>query len=422
MPLPPQALAILATVGATKEIVDLAKTVFNLGSTAVDKANTYVSGYDNIKRNSALSLTQYTKQTTLRSRVYIDDSLRDEEVLPGLVKALHTMYTGLILNALQLSQFVTQGKTVQDFIGTVATESMADYRDVSQDLTALQGSLEKFTTDESKKILAVGDAEKEYTGDELKTEYNKRKAEALSKLGKPEQTPDVSLKEVKITPTEIVPIGKLIEVTLTNPDHPDKSAKLMINVQMVPYLIPASIVSMFINKDSSLGFMTRLTQWKAGEISFWKDLLFQVDRINKSYQIAKNDPNKLFYDFMANVAKKDRALVTKNLTQGDASKKTHNLANSVMIFSTDAIAQAKAESGIDLHNKAARNRYFADTYSMVIAVVDPMYHQVTLYLNGIDDVGVYTYAQFEHKSGDKDGGLDLLKVLAQFQNGKSARF
>ena len=411
---------------AVSNIVDLAKRLYD---GTVGRVN------DNLgtPTDRVLSLTEHTKQTTLRSRVYIDNSLADQDVIPNVVRALHTMYTGLILNALNLSQFVTSGKTVQDFVGSVATESFAPYRDVQVELAELTASLESFdiysdlrksggfTDTELSLIKELTVKNPKFTKDEIIAEIKRRRGETIQKISTDKDALKLATKDIEVAPPSIAPVGKLIEVELTNPNDGSKSAKILLAVQMVPYLIPAGLAAMFINKDTSLSFGNRLLMWRAGEISFFRDLIFQVDRLSKNYEVAKNDQSRLFYDFMQNVAKKDKATVTKNLAQASATK-SHNLANSVMIFSSDAVAQAKAESGIDLHHADVRNRYFRDTFAMMIAVVDPMFNQVTLYMNGIDDVGVYSFSQFYSGGSNSNGGIDLIKSLATFTAGKAPRF
>lgn len=420
MALPPLAVIATAATAATL-IMDTAKRIVDVPLRVATKVSDRVS---KIESNTSLSLTGYTKQATLRSRVYIDGALANEPIIPQVIRSIHTMYAGLILTALQLNQFVTSGKTVQDFVGTVATEAFDEpYHDVRSDLEDLLVGLEVLSADEAKKKINDVMNDPQYELHDVAKEAERRQKESLKTLGippKPSAADVKTISEVRVAPPEIASVGKLIEVTLTNPDNPGASAKLTLIVQMVPYLIPSKLAYLFICKDTRLSFSQRVLQWKAGEISFFRDLLFQVDQINKSYEIAKNDPSKLFYDFMAQVAKKDRALVTKHLSQTDASK-SHNLANSVMLFTNETVERAKAESGIDLHNKAARQRYFNDTYAMVIVVVDTLYNQVTMYFNGIDDVGVYSFSAFDDKSG-KDSGLDLIKALAQFTGGKAPRF
>lgn len=423
------------TTAAASIIVDRAKDIILHPIKTIQTATDWKSTSN---MNSSLSLTQYTKQVVLRSRVYIDGSLADEPTIPTIVKALHTMYAGLIMTALQMNQLITKGKTVQDFIGAVATEALEEpYHDVRDDFADQMASLEALTPDEARNIFNAAPTDTTYELNDVMDEVDRRRVEAeqnkqksLRELGRekapePEKKPSPyetrGVTEAKLAPPEIASVGKLIDVTITNPDHPGESAKITLMVQMVPYLIPTKLAHLFISKDTRLSFSQRILQWKAGEISFWRDLILNVDQINRSHDIAKQDPSKVFYDFMSNVAKKDRATVSKNLARDDHAK-SHNLANSVMIFSKEAVAQAKAETGVDLHDAGARARYFSSTYAMVICVVDREYLQVTMYLNGIDDVGVYPFSAFESKSHDKDGGLDFMKVLSQFTGGKAPRF
>ena len=87
--------------------------------------NFLTSGVSNIEDRTGSSLFQYTRRTIINSRVFIDDTLRGEDILNPLMMNLMNLYAGLILTAINVDRQVTSTKTVRDSLSVVATE---DYK------------------------------------------------------------------------------------------------------------------------------------------------------------------------------------------------------------------------------------------------------------------------------------------------------
>ena len=65
-----------------------------------------------IEDRTGSSLFQYTRRTIINSRVFIDDTLRGEDILNPLMMNLMNLYAGLILTAINVDRQVTSTKTV----------------------------------------------------------------------------------------------------------------------------------------------------------------------------------------------------------------------------------------------------------------------------------------------------------------------
>jgi hypothetical protein len=230
----------------------------------------------------------------------------------------------------------------------------------------------------------------------------------------------VSVKSVNTSDNRIGPMGELFEVTLTNPENTNASVKVPVFIQMQPSLIPHQIAPRFVDMQVQPSVWQRWTQMRAGELSFWKDFVFKVDVLNAKKNVVK-DPNaaSAMRNYLSTISKKDMYAL------GDASSKksvtrSANLANSVVILSEETIAQAKADSNIDLHREADRQRYFRDTYTMLIAIVDTIHQRVTIYFNGIDGELDVSYNEFRPRDQKFDPNM-FMQALSAFSTNSIGR-
>jgi hypothetical protein len=68
------------------------------------------------------SLFQYTRKSTVNSRVFIDSTLHGEDILNPLMLNIMNLYAGLIMTAVNLNQYVSSTRTIRDSLSVVATE------------------------------------------------------------------------------------------------------------------------------------------------------------------------------------------------------------------------------------------------------------------------------------------------------------
>ena len=150
------------------------------------------------------SLTKFLKPAFLHFRSYIDGALETEEVLPDILKTMHTICTGLVLNAFKMQQFVVDGKRVRDLLNTVSVEAVEHYE-------SIVGSFEHFAAME----LSVG-VNSTTNGTEISID-----AEPVNPMiihgG------NVASKYVMQPEDTKLPIGTTIEVTIGNPNDPSLS-------------------------------------------------------------------------------------------------------------------------------------------------------------------------------------------------------
>jgi hypothetical protein len=439
---------ILAGLSTTLGILDSAASLLVKSKPAYDKAKSLGGSALRFKDkldSSSRSLTSITQQTTMLSRVYIDDVLLQENVLPNVLRSTHEWYAAQILAALKLSHLITDKQTVQDIMTPLQTGHSVNVNNLMNGVAkrALgvesfraaylgEGATESFDPADPLVLITKQDAEDmarrereshertQKAGDAMKAardQAEKNEEDAARNAAKPNEA---QVRSVAASEHRLGPMGELFEVTMTNPSGNGQSVTVPIFVQMQPYLIAHDIAPRFVDMNVSPTIWQRWTQYTAGEISFLKDFIGGLDLIKRQAAISK-DPAKAaaFNDFLHTVAKKDHYALAE-LHDKNAVTRSANLANTVIILSEDTVRQARVDSAIDLHKPADRQRYFRDTYSMMLIVLDTLHQHVTIYFNGIDGSIEVSYNEFRPKDSKFDP-KDFLTALQAFSTNSLGR-
>lgn len=521
--------AASALIKGTGSIADAGRAIGN--SSAKDIAR---RSFDMALRadQTNTSLAQFTGQTAIRSRAFIDQRIAGEEIIGNLLKANRSWYLAQVMCAIQLNQLVSRGRSVQDVFGVIQTGDNPHYSSatlgamqrlaglesliasidpdilITQDsigveavgsfiatqvalpvaiellkkgvtnfqtrranpggytsnggktvhdesmmeslkaalrssamksayidgaaslasklpqmkLNSLKRDLEKAETEAELRII-----EKKYKLDEAKIDKElaeiarKTKLDAILDEAKMrEATPGPSTIDIDAVNLDVlnsIATGELFNVTLTNPEHPDKSIQVPILMQMLPLVVPAEIAPRFIDREVMPTTWQRLTEMTTGEKSFWADFIGQKDILARRSMPSDPESARVLKIFLDTIKAKDaysRADIASNRSTGDMSK---NLPNSIMIFSEESVQDAYLTSGIDLRNETDRNRYFRDTYTMIIAIINPSHQRVEIAFNGIPGLIDISYADLKPKQKNFDP-TDLISSMAAFAAGR----
>lgn len=412
-----------AALGTTLGIINGAAVVAKTAHSAISKrATPAIKAY---QRAGAIggSITSVTAQTTILSRVFIEEAILDEPLLPNLLRTLHEWYAAQIIAALRLSQMVDDMRSVQHVMSLVQSGHTAKGQNV---LGNIQGRL---MAQESFVGFYLGEAAMEAMfgppippGGYAQTHKAAlaRAEDAETELEKMKSAENnVTIRSVKTSENRIGPMGELYEVTLTNPDKLGRSLTIPVFVQMQPSIIPSKVAARFVDLNVSPTIWQRWTQMSTGEITFWKDFLLHRDLIQRQMAIVK-DPEAAaaFQDFLKTVNTKD-VYALQDVTSKSAAPGSSNLANSVLIITQEAADEAKSV-GVDLHHPADRQRYFRDTYAMIVVIVDTIHQRLTIYFNGIDGDIDASYMDFKPKDTKFDP-KDFMAALQAFSGNNISR-
>ncbi len=212
-------------------------------------------------------------------------------------------------------------------------------------------------------------------------------------------------------------VGKLLNVDICAGN--DKEGK-PINVKIpVAVRLSSSLVSnstmlhLLAYKTEDTGLVERYHSWRAGRISFIRDLIFCQDLIDEYRRAMHGDESGTIQEIIRRVNNsKKYGLLTQNPSLVSASN--------IFVISENNAVELEQKLGGKLSNKRVRDKAFENTYAMLIVVVDRDYERVTIYSRGIDaatDVSMKEIRQASQKNG-----IDIGDVLKSMSSGNPVSF
>ena len=209
------------------------------------------SWIENIKDRSINSLTEYTKKTHITSRVYIEDSISREEGIKPIITMCNYIYGGLVISAIGMSQMVAGGKTVREMVDMVATEDYHEFVDL------------------------------------IKSQFGENNVKVVASMegNDDKKTGNATAKEMELKKSLFS--GRLLEVKLDAGSG--KTVNIYFFVQLIPYVTSGTVLKQFVSNNFSPSMASRWAKFKAGEISFWKDFIFEADRVAEKKKALKAD-------------------------------------------------------------------------------------------------------------------------------------
>lgn len=203
-------------------------------------------------------------------------------------------------------------------------------------------------------------------------------------------------------------VGKILNVEITDGLH---RATLPISIRLMASSMPsANLVHILSigNQDNSV--KERYHAWKAGRLSFIKDLVFCQDLIDAHRKNLMADKDGLY----ASILKRNRGNQIATLVSGNPSVAT---ASNIAVLSAQSVEALELKVNGRLKDFKTREAIFKATSLMLMAVIDPSYDRVVFYhrgINGHTDVSVR-----DLKAGNKGSGQDVSEILKAYQLGNS---
>lgn len=138
---------------------------------------------------------------------------------------------------------------------------------------------------------------------------------------------------------------------------------------------------------------------KAGQLKFWRDLIFCIDRLEEARKARFKDKTGYYSKMM------DRR--SSNWLSGLLSfDMSINNASAVMVIDEDTCSELTAELGGDISEPLVRQQVFNDTLTVYIAVVNTRYGRVTIYTRGQEESNNLPLSTFKGSGGSKAGNVD----------------
>lgn len=333
------------------------------------------------KDRSIDSLSEYTKKTMVMSRAYIETSLTDEDGITPIMKFVNKMLFGFVTCAVGLNQTISGGRTVRDMTSVISTEDFHNFVETIRD---------KFG-DQNVTIRDVAG---------LEDNNQKETDEEVQKVG--------GFKEMKIN--EDLFSGRLVECTIAIGNN-DSKVTFYFYVQVIPYNLPSKVMEQFIGMNFPPSFANRWAAFRAGEISFWKDLVFEADLVQKRQKALKADREGILREVEDH---KQKQISKSIVAMSPVANKNHNSASSILIVSRRTIERVMKDMGLDYRRYDVREKIMNSTMSLLLVVFDPNYNTVDIFVKGIQHAGNYSIEKIKASVGkeSKDDMKTLMQMLA----------
>ena len=317
-----------------------------------------VNAIQNIEDSTSMSLFQYTRRSIVNSRVYIDNTLAEEDILTPVMQNIMNLYVGLIMTALNMNQYIQGTKKVRDSMSVVATE----------DFTPVPIS-------------------------------TMMKSYFLSGNGM-----DVPL-----------PSGRIIQVEFASDKCKAFTVNILLNLQ--PNFVPTDVIKQFVAINFKPSLHQRWIQASAGEIKFISDFLLSNDLRKQRFNALKKDKTGSLQQM---IDRKENSLSNFWLKLAQVTPERQNIANTILIYEKRTFDRACSDSGVNFKVYSARQKFFNSTMSMMVVVIDTMYNKVTMYYHGITDPSVFTFEQM--KKNAKTEATDILAMMKNYAQGMAPKF
>jgi len=185
-------------------------------------------------------------------------------------------------------------------------------------------------------------------------------------------------------------------------------------VRLSPSLLPTnSILKILTQLTEEDTFVERFHAWRSGRIGFIRDLILCQDMIDEHRKALMNDEQGTYSEIMRRVNNSRKyGMLTQNPSLATASN--------LFVITQDVALQVEQKLGGKLSNPKVREKAFASTYAMIIAVIDTRYNRVIFYHRGISaptDVSIRELSQ-----ASKGKGPDIMDIFKAYQLGNAPSY
>jgi hypothetical protein len=198
-------------------------------------------------------------------------------------------------------------------------------------------------------------------------------------------------------------VGKMFDVKIVSEGR-EATVKVGIRV-MAKYMPTVDMVTMMTAKGAlDHDLVERYHGWRAGRLSFWKDLVLCRDLIEAHRNAAIRDKSGTYSEIMA----RNRNAVGAGLLERNPSMAVFS---TLCIMSASTLNSIEAKMGGSINNSRVRNTLFDTTKMMILAVIDPGYETVTFYTHGIAGHTEIPLRALKTSKKDDGGVMDIMKAF-----------
>lgn len=371
------------------------------------------AGYDTANQ----SLVSYSAPGRVEPLCFIDADCAQSPMLSNVAQAALSMFTGHYLRAFAMDNATIGGVTAAarlskfsthrqaDYLGALGLESLDDHlpfpqrqktlppewKGVALEAQSVRVNPQRQREEEERRRKENVDTFREATGGQIMSNGTTKVGDLRS-----------------FDAASNLAIGKLINVEIRSEGV---SVTVPVIVRMNIMTVPSdTMVHIYTSTSRDISMATRWKEFWHGKIDFWKDFVFCNDLVDAHAKNLRNDKNG-FYRMM--IDRRNNNMQAALVSGVPAI----NTASSVLILSSQTAAHIAAQYGGDLSNYKTRQKFFEQSYSMIIAVIDDRFGTTRFYTRDINEYTEVNARELEMSS--KGTGPDIGDILAAYRVGSS---
>lgn len=367
--------------------------------------------------SSISSLADVTKPLRVEPVTIIDQLIAEQPYIQDLLKLSVSLYAGYYLQAVNLVFGVGKIETLRVFDALnpersgAATLGFENFRSAVFSKSTYENglpSLEVFSVPVREGLIAEYSHEKfmENWADDAEERAALEAVDPNTGTDKkPNDEPTHAMSSgdtQKVYEAENMAVGKLINVEVRSGKE---KAKLPVMIKLLPAVVPSDTITHIFTAGGRDTWAHRLFLVKSGQIKFWKDFVMGQDMIDAHMKALMTDKSGVYRKIMErrrnNIA---QAVQSGRLSLADASN--------IAIISSATMKKSASALYAKLDDITVRQKFFDNSYLLMMMMVDERHSRVTIYHRGVDLA--VSYRIDDIKIAEKTKGQDITEIFKMF--------
>ena len=208
---------------------------------------------------------------------------------------------------------------------------------------------------------------------------------------------------------EIVPTLMHVRILRGRPGETPQFIDFIVGVKaMIHPLTSEEIVKHMVDIFQDRGTLFKLITWTTGEINFFKDLIFNVDKIKDEIKETRAGKASTWWTALKNIKAKRRL--------HKYTKRDPVLPNATILMSMEEVDYIKANYGFDIMEDVSGKKILEALNLLQISVLDSATEVMYSFIDGSEHWELVTFKGLERDAGNADKQFkDILKAVNKLQ-------
>lgn len=369
------------------------------------------------------SLASFTKSTRVEPIALVDRQLITQPYISDVMQAAVSTFTGYYLQAVSLIANVDGVRAIKILDALNPTRDVANATatrllETSQTPGLLSLEAYRYKLPIPGQVVSL---EKQAVSSVLDTmekvndnEQQRREEQAARASDQGTLAPRYDSKLPTLVNEAVnLSVGKFFEVTL-KPESDGKEIKIPVSVRVISTIVEPSVLVHILGTGSNKNTAKeRYHAWRAGQLHFWRDIVFMQDLIDQHRKNLAEDKSGIYEEIM----KRRRQNTVAGMMSDTPSIGS---ASNIIVMSKRTADALEREDNGRLKDVAYRQRIFKSTYILLMFVIDEDRELVTIYHRDIALPSELSVKEL--KVSNKGGGPDVLDIMKMFMQGNAPRY